>query len=278
LTPDATLAANLAPVTQVAACKICGAAAALHGVTDFNKSCEASKGVHFPLSGVPVWYHRCPNCQFLFSVQFDHWTPAMFRQYIYNESYALVDPDVGGARAERDSVPLIAFARQVNAGRILDYGGGEGGLARILTEHGFAATSWDPMHAEPAAPSETDFDLVTAYEVLEHTPTPARTCREALSFVRPGGLFLFSTLTLDALPPQSCDHWYIAPRNGHISIHSAASLRLLFAGLGWRVHTYGPHHHLAFAEPGGTAIPGSGRMPDSLISSVPRAGQSRSPG
>ena len=203
----------------------------------------------------------------------------MFRQHIYNESYALVDPEQDGTRAKRESGPLIAFACQSDAARLLDYGGGEGHLACILREYGFQAESWDPMRDGTAPPEPGTFDIVTAHEVLEHTPDPLGTCRQALSFPRPGGIFLFSTLPLDDLPPRATDHWYIAPRNGHISIHTNQSLRLLFDRLGWRVRQYGPHHHMAFTAETRrrTVMTRGARMLDPAVSSPPTAARSRSP-
>ena len=81
------------------------------------------------------------------------------------------------------------------------------------------------------------------------TPPPSlASCNNkgcALSFLRPGGLFLVSTLTLDEAAARACDHWYIAPRNGHISIHSRASLQQLFASLGRDLHHFSDALHLA---------------------------------
>jgi 2-polyprenyl-3-methyl-5-hydroxy-6-metoxy-1,4-benzoquinol methylase len=249
LIPDASLAVSLAPASASTPCKICGEAAALHGVVDFNKTCEANRGKFFPLAGVPVWYHRCTNCKFLFTGQFDHWTPDMFRQHIYNDAYIDVDPDAGGSRARGNAAGLINFARRVNAKRVLDYGGGDGTLARVLAENGLESESWDPLMNSGPAPVSGSFDLVSAYEVLEHTPTPLETCRQVLSFLRPGGLFFFSTLTLNELPEQACDNWYIAPRNGHISIHTSRSLELLFARLDRKVHHFNQLMHLAHPIP-----------------------------
>ncbi len=245
LLPDASLAISLSPVRTVTACKVCGEATRLYGVVDFNKNCEAVRGRFFPLAGVPVWYHRCTNCRFLFTGQFDHWTADMFRRHIYNADYIRFDPDAAGDRARGNAAALIAMARRRNAKRVLDFGGGNGTVARILTEHGFDAVSWDPMLNDRPAPPAGSFDLVSAYEVLEHTATPWLTCRQALSFLRAGGVFVFSTLTLDRLRPQTCDNWYIAPRNGHISIHTSKSLDLLFARLNRKVHHFNASLHLA---------------------------------
>ena len=249
LIADASLGTSLSPVGPVTACKICGELARLHGVVDFNKTCEANRDRFFPLAGIPVWYHRCTNCQFLFSEQFDRWTADMFRQHIYNADYLQVDPDAAGSRARGNVSGMIGLARRVNAVRVLDYGGGDGTLARGLTENGIDAVSWDPMRDNEPAPPAGGFDLVSAYEVLEHTPTPLQTCAQALSFLRPGGLFVFSTLTQDDLRPQACDYWYIAPRNGHISIHTSRSLELLFARLGRKVQHFNALMHLAYPDP-----------------------------
>jgi len=240
-----SLPASLALAKPLTSCKICGQPAPLHGVVDFNKTCEANRGKFFPLAGVPVWYHRCTNCQFLFTEQFDHWTAEMFRQHIYNDAYIEVDPDAAGSRARGNAAGVINFARKVNATRVLDYGGGDGTLAGVLNENGFDAVSWDPVQDATPAPPAGSFDFVCAFEVIEHTPTPMHTCGQALSFLRAGGLFMFSTLTLDGLPAQACDNWYIAPRNGHISIHSSRSLELLFGRLDRQVHHFSPAVHLA---------------------------------
>jgi 2-polyprenyl-3-methyl-5-hydroxy-6-metoxy-1,4-benzoquinol methylase len=256
LLPDASLAASLSPVQPLTACKICGEPTRLYGVVDFNKNCEANRGRFFPLAGVPVWYHRCTNCRFLFTGQFDHWTADMFRRHIYNADYIRFDPDAQGDRARGNAARLIKMARRRNAKRLLDYGGGNGTVARILTEHGFDAVSWDPLLNDQPQPPAGSFDLVSAYEVLEHSATPLLTCRQALSFLRDGGVFVFSTLTLDALRPQTCDNWYIAPRNGHISIHTSKSLELLFARLDRKVHHFDAALHLAHPIAGNSGIPG----------------------
>ncbi len=83
---------------------------------------------------------------------------------------------------------------------------------------------------------------------MEHTPTPVETFADALSFIRPGGVMLFSTLTIDALPPGSAHHWYISPRNGHLTIHTRRSLALLAARSGRRIHNFSDVFHLCLAE------------------------------
>lgn len=236
----------LSPVTQLAKCKICSGLAPLHGVVDFNKHCELARGRLFPMAGIPIWYHRCPLCGFLFTAQFDHWTPELFRQYIYNADYPHVDPDYAEVRARANLPAMIDLVARTKALRALDYGGGNGLLAALLRDQGVDAVSWDAMTSDwVARPPLGGFDLVSAYEVLEHAVRPRETLADILDFVKKDGVFVFTTLTLDALEPRDCDHWYIAPRNGHVSIHTTKSLDWLFGLFGWTVDHITLGRHIA---------------------------------
>jgi hypothetical protein len=238
-------------------CKICGAASALHGVVDFNRSCEIARGMRLPLLGVPVWYYRCGDCRFLFTAQFDDFTDDEWRRHVYNDGYASVDPDSGGTRASANAVLVKSVSHSlgiigdgrpaimIERSRTLDYGSGGGELSSLVAEPALEAAAWDPF--QPGERPTGLFDLVTSFEVFEHTTRPIETAKDALGFVRPGGALLFSTLTCDELADQSMDWWYIAPRNGHVSIHSTRSLALLFGGLGWGITSLSPGVHLAAA-------------------------------
>lgn len=238
---------------EIERCKVCGGASPLHGVVDFNKSCLVFKGSYVKLSGIPVWYYRCDECGFLFACQFDDWTREQWMSHVYGEGYESFDPD-GEIRARANAPPLFDYLERrvarYGAQRVLDFGGGRGELVRLLRDRGVDAILWDPVldGAEMARPPP--LDVITAFEVFEHTTTPRGTLDCLLALLKPEGALLFSTLTLDGLPPQACDHWYIAPRNGHVSLHTQESLRRLFAGTGWRVAHLNGSHHMAVKEPG----------------------------
>jgi tetratricopeptide (TPR) repeat protein/ADP-heptose:LPS heptosyltransferase len=232
------------------ACKCCAAAADLYDVCDLSKSCEEARGARLPLAGIPVYYYRCSQCGFLFTTDFDGATAEEFKRHVYNEGYAAVDPDYTLVRP-RANAHLVAglFRPSRTAIRVLDYGGGNGVLEQTLRQDGFAAvTTYDPFteafSEQPAGP----FHLVTAFEVIEHVSNPYETFERMASLLDPeNGLLLFSTL----LQPGDIDQtrarwWYLAPRNGHVSLHTARSLAVVLGKLGFTLKSPSTGLHFAF--------------------------------
>jgi SAM-dependent methyltransferase len=242
--------AKLTPVSDdPVPCKICGAAAAPMGAVDFNKNCEEPRGTVLPPSGVAIRYRRCAACGFVFTDSFDHWSEREFADNIYNDGYAAIDPDGLGTRPNFNATELLrAFETSKAVLSVLDYGGGTGILARALREGGFRkAETYDPFVAEHAGLPPGPFDLVTSYETLEHHPRPLVAIREMAERTAKRGMVLFSTL----LQPADFDRiglgwWYIAPRNGHISIFSRRALRLAWHNEGMVLGSIGDSLHVAF--------------------------------
>jgi 2-polyprenyl-6-hydroxyphenyl methylase/3-demethylubiquinone-9 3-methyltransferase len=229
-------------------CKICGVPAPPVGKVDFSKSCEARHGLLLPPADWQVTYHRCPECGFLFTPAFDGWSIDRFITEIYNDQYILVDPDYAAVRPDVCAKIVVQlFGGSDPRPGVLDYGGGEGRLADHLTSAGFAATTYDPMVPAHAALPEARFDLVTCFETLEHVPDPLDTLTRIAARVRDPGLVLFSTaLQPEDFAAEGLGWWYVAPRNGHISIFSAAALHLAWRHLGFRVAHFSSNLHLAW--------------------------------
>ena len=83
--------------------------------------------------------------------------------------------------------------------------------------------------------------------MLEHTPDPRATIREIASLVQADGIVVFSTLLQPAnFQQQGLSWWYVAPRNGHVTIYSAQALRALWAELGFQVVSHGDGLHIAY--------------------------------
>ncbi len=218
-----------APVVPMTVpCKCCGTASGIYGVIDFNKNCEAGHN-RFPLSwaGIPVYYHRCPACGLIFTVVFDGFSKADFAEHIYNDSYKLVDPEYAEIRPAGNAKTIRQLFGNTPRINILDYGGGNGKLTKLLLGTGFFnVQTYDPFVPESATLPTRKFDLILCFEVVEHSPTPIETFQEMVSLLADGGMIMFSTL---ALPPNidqvGLGWWYAGPRNGHVTLYSMQALQ-----------------------------------------------------
>lgn len=218
-------------LTPPVACSICGGRALRAiGHRDFGDSCnDAFAGSRtFPIQGVDISYHRCETCAFTVTSALDAWAPDDYRRFIYNDDYLAADPPFALERPLRNARMIADRWRDEKSTlRVLDYGAGSGVMAVELARLGVNCDSCDPFYGEPPKPQR--YPVVTCFEVIEHVPHSAQLgwFEELVAHVEPGGLLLMSTVLLEQETP--IDHYYIGPRNGHVSIHSDASLRRLAA-------------------------------------------------
>ena len=233
------------------ACTVCGAAAAAFDVVDFNKSCEEVRHKYLPLSGEAIYYHRCPQCGFCFAPTMCDWPKQRFAEKIYNDGYADVDPDYLAIRPQANAAFLLSSFARFGRRRHLDYGGGNGLLSRTLREAGWQSQSYDPfVDDETELQALGSFDLISAFEVFEHVPDIHAVLSEVLPLLRDEAALIFSTTMSDGaiVPGRRLDWWYAAPRNGHVALHSRASLQTLAADYGLRLVSLSTWLHL-FLQP-----------------------------
>jgi hypothetical protein len=216
-----------APVAGPHDCPVCGKLAALYDVVDFSRTCTPNQ---LPLTGRAVYYCLCQGCGFLFAPEFLSWPREAFFAHIYNDDYALVDPEFADKRP-REFAALVEqmFGEHKHAIRHLDFGGGEGHLSRLMREQGWRSDSWDPFFEPGSTLSGQTYDLITCFEVFEHVPDPKILMEQLTSAARDDTFILYSTLCLDGEMRlgERINWWYVAPRNGHISIFSKHTLGLL---------------------------------------------------
>jgi len=212
-------------------CPVCDGSAPLFDVVDFNKNCEEARGKFLPLAGRAIYYARCKACDFTFAPEFAQWSAAEFTEKIYNQDYATVDPDYVELRAAMNAELLQSlFGEQKDQIRHLDYGGGNGGLSRLLQSQGWRSSNYDPFPDNDAGLATlSQFNLITAFEVFEHVPDVQRLMKNLCTLMESHCLILFSTLLSDGqiIPNERLTWWYAAPRNGHISLFTASSLKIL---------------------------------------------------
>jgi len=219
-------------------CKICDGQTSILGLVDFNKNCEGNKTKDkMPFIGHAVYYHQCNSCKFIFTVDFDEWTIDDYLENIYNEDYDIVDPEYVSKRPKGLAKWLLPFLGDDQSTTILDYGAGNSTFGKEMTGLGWSCESWDPMWKQPPTFDKNQkFDIITAFEVLEHTPTPYETAKEIINFLNPEtGQIVIQTLCNDIIKNEGIDHFYISPRNGHVCMHSLHSIEIMFDRLGMTV-------------------------------------------
>jgi hypothetical protein len=178
-----------------------------------------------------VGYFLCDNCG---SLQTEE-------PYWLSESYSqnnLAAVDTFAANRAITNLGMVASLRNILGvkGRMLDYGGGDGLLTRLLRDQGIDAFVYDayanPTYAGGFSGSLDDEpEMVTAFEVLEHLVTP-RDFFFALS-ASTARVFLSTTCLYNNDGP---DWFYLEPgTGGHIFFYSPKALQIVAKSSGWSV-------------------------------------------
>jgi 2-polyprenyl-6-hydroxyphenyl methylase/3-demethylubiquinone-9 3-methyltransferase len=227
-------------------CKCCGARSPLFGVIDFHENCERVRRKVLDLSGIPIYYYRCPQCRFLFTTAFDQFSPQDWKEHVYNEQYHLVDPDFNEVRPRDKAGFLAKLFPNAKPQRLLDYGGGNGQTAELLGNLGFPETHcYDPFVGDFDQRPLGRFDCVTAFEVVEHSTAPMQIFADMCSLLTDDGLLIFSTLLQPAdLDKQGMHWWYIGPRNGHVSLYASDSLTAVSRKLQFNFGSFNSNLHV----------------------------------
>ena len=137
--------------------------------------------------------------------------------------------------------------------RFLDYGGGYGLFVRLMRDRGFDFR-WHDRYAPnllsrgfEAAAGSDGFELVTAFEVLEHLVDPVS---EVAEMLRRGHSVLCTTQILPATSPKPGEWWYYALYGGqHVSLFTLDALHRLAARFGRRLVSDGVSIHLITSQP-----------------------------
>ena len=233
-------------------CPVCSATCSLLDVVDFNKSCEEVRGNFLNLSGIPVYYALCSQCGFCFAPELMNWEAEKFKENIYNDKYITVDPDYIEARPRANATNLISiFGERAHSFRHLDYGGGDGLMAKILRASNWQSSSYDPLVTRDSEMRQFGkFELITAFEVFEHVPDVQVLMSNLRILLASNGLVLFSTLLSDGniRAGQRLSWWYASPRNGHISLYSRKSLATLAHHHGFKFGSFSEGFHFFYTN------------------------------
>lgn len=231
-------------------CPVCQSETALLDVVDFSKSCEELNGKYFVPIGLAIYYAICRSCQFCFAPAMHRWTPQDFERHVYNDDYAIFDPDYQEVRPKAQVDLLLAnFSDMASDHAHLDYGSGNGLLSSLLCDHGWKSTAWDPFTDKTVSITTLGtFDLITAFEVFEHVPDISGLMNNLVRLSTAESMIFFSTAISDGHihPTRRLDWWYAAPRNGHISLFSRRSLATLAARYQFNFVSFNNNFHAFF--------------------------------
>lgn len=180
-----------------------------------------------------IEYFRCRDCQFI-QTETPYWLDQAYSKAIVSTDVGLIHRNERFARITDRLLRLV----YPDASRCLDYGGGYGMFTRMMRDRGHQFFHRDPFcenlfavgfEANDAARDETSrrFDLLTAFEVLEHLANPHRDLQQFDSMAEH---WLVSTEVVPDPAPQPDQWWYYVLDGGqHISLWSKRALQSVAA-------------------------------------------------
>ncbi len=190
-------------------------------------------------------YSECVACQSL-QVSNPHW----LQEAYHREAHPLLDnPDQG--RFQRNFTVYSYLRAFVQSGIIerdstlLDYGGGYGLLTSMLRNAGMEAWQYDQYIDQPFLAEkfhigdlrdipDGTFDVVTAFEVMEHLVTPHEAARDWRRILKPNGVLVLTTGLYRSGEHDA--HWpYLSTEFGqHVTLWSSDGISHLAKQYGFR--------------------------------------------
>jgi hypothetical protein len=217
------------------------------------KVCPLCRGVLIPFQdGIlfghhNVTYQQCSGCRSILLPDPD-WLDEAYSSPISALDVGLLER----CQQLANVTTALLTAQRLGKGRFLDFAGGYGTLTRLMRDRGFDFRHVDPYCSNIFAGGHEGtlserYDLVTAFEVLEHLADPVG---ELAPVAAAADLLLVTTQVLPQPAPAINDWPYYACETGqHVTFYTVAGLRALAERLDMRVATSGRLVHLFHRGP-----------------------------
>jgi hypothetical protein len=171
-----------------------------------------------------VSYYKCSHCH---SLQTE-------KPYWLDEAYKknnLSNTDTGAAQRNLHNLAAsYTISKILNANNVIDIGGGDGLLCRMLRDYKINCYVKD-KYATPTYGqgfTEEDFstpDLIIGFEVLEHYSNPIADLDDVFSY-QPHALLLSTAIYTN----EKQDWWYLSPESGqHVFFYSKKAMKIIAA-------------------------------------------------
>ncbi len=189
-------------------------------------------------------YYKCVSCSF---IQTDE--PIWLK-----EAYgsAITSLDIGLLYRNNflvDEISKIIDCCFIDATIMLDFAGGYGNFVRLMRDKGYDFYRQD-VYCENLFAKHFDitdieikkFDLVTAFEVLEHLQNPIKEIETILNYSENA---IFSTELIPESNSEAENWWYIAQETGqHIAFYSRKSMEIIAEKFGKNYYYKNNNIHL----------------------------------
>lgn len=181
------------------------------------------------LNKYTVGYYLCAICE---SLQTEH-------PYWIQEAYQanLASLDTGAAQRNIDNLArTYILCRSLNITNVIDIGGGDGLLCRLLRDRSINCFSSDKYAKNIynqgfEKPNFKVPDLVIAFELIEHFATPKNDMAD-LFRLNPKYILISTGI----YSQQNSNWWYLTPNTGqHIFFYSKASLKYIADNFGYKI-------------------------------------------
>lgn len=189
----------------------------------------------------PVSYYQCENCGFI-QTEKPYWLKEAYSDAITSLDIGILDRN----KFLLKEIPKIINTFFPNSQIYLDFAGGYGLFARSMRDLGFDFYRQDiycenlfAKHFDINDIAINSFDVVTAFELVEHLENPIQ---EIESILKYSDNFIFST---ELIPEnQNVENWiYIAEETGqHIAFYTKKSLEIISEKFGKSYYNKGHLH------------------------------------